>query len=331
MRSVPAGSFDRLTSLECLWRAWLLCRRGKRRQPRIAAFDLDADQHICRLHRELRDGSYRPGPYRLQLIHDPKTRLVAAPALRDRIVQTALLTEIGPTYEQGFLDQSYACRTGRGPQRAILTYLAWSRRCAFRVALDVRRYFASIQLDILLGLFARRLRDARTLELIEAFLQGGTAVYRSPLARAALGLDAEPLPVGCGLPLGSYLSHWSGALYLDGLDHFAKRSLKVPGYLRYMDDFVLFGDHPALLEEAREAIREWLQKERGLELKRRRDGVQPTAQPATYLGFRVSRAGVLPGPKIKRRLKERLVLADAMETDRLERCLTSYRGLLLSL
>lgn len=127
------------------------------------------------------------------------------------------------------------------------------------------------------------------------------------------------------------LSHWSGALYLDGLDHFVKRSLKVPGYLRYMDDFVLFGDDPAALEAAREAIRAWLLHERGLELKRRRDAVQPTTQPATYLGFRVSRAGILPGPKAKRRLKERLALADTLATDRLERCLTSYRGLLLSL
>jgi len=110
-----------------------------------------------------------------------------------------------------------------------------------------------------------------------------------------------------------------------------KRSLKVAGYLRYMDDLVLFGDKPALLEEAREANRERLRRERGLELKRRLDGVQPAAQPATYLGFRVSRAGVLPGPRAKRRLRERLSQADAIEAGRLERTLVSYRGLLLSL
>jgi hypothetical protein len=120
-------------------------------------------------------------------------------------------------------------------------------------------------------------------------------------------------------------------LYLDGLDHYVMRSLKAPGYLRYMDDLVLFGDDPLFLADAREAIRSWLQAERRLELKRRRDGVQPTAQPASYLGFRVSRAGVLPGPKAKRRMRQRLADADAMGVDRLERSLGSYRGLLLSL
>jgi hypothetical protein len=331
VRSVPAGSYDRLSSREALWRAWLLCCRGKRRQPRIAEFDLDADHHVCELHRTLRAGSFQPGRYRLQVVHDPKTRLVAAPQLRDRIVQTSLLNEIGPAYERSFIDQSYACCTGRGPQRAVLAYLANTRRFRFRISLDVRRYFASIHQETLLRLFSRRLRDSRTLGLIEAMVRAGGEVYRSPLARQALNLAMAPISPGCGLPLGSYLSHWSGGLYLDGLDHCAKRCLKVPGYLRYMDDLVLFGDDPAYLEDAREAIRSWLREQRRLELKSRRDGVQPTAQPSTYLGFRVSRAGVLPGPKAKRRLRQRLAAADSMQGETLQRCLTSYRGLLLSI
>jgi hypothetical protein len=331
VRSVPAGSYDRLSSLEALWRAWLLCRRGKRRQPRIAEFDLDADHHVCALHRALRAGSFQPGRYRLQVIHDPKTRLVAAPRLQDRIVQTALLNEIGPTYERSFIDRSYACCTGRGPLRAILAYLAYARRFRFRLSLDVRRYFASIHHETLLRLFARRLRDPRTLGLLAGMLRSGGEVYRSPLAQDALDLAANPVLAGCGLPLGSYLSHWSGGLYLDGLDHHVKRCLKIPGYLRYMDDFVLFSDDAAFLENAREAIRDWLRQERHLELKARRDGVQPAAQPGTWLGFRVSRAGVLPGPKAKRRIKQRLATADAMSGESLERCLTAYRGLLLSI
>ncbi len=93
-------------------------------------------------------------------------------------------------------------------------------------------------------------------------------------------------------------------------------------------------DHPATraeLEDAREAIRDWLRTERGLRLKRRRDAVQPTSQPGTFLGFRVSRAGVAPGPKAKRRLKERLLDVDATGADHLARSLRAYRGLYVSL
>ncbi len=137
--------------------------------------------------------------------------------------------------------------------------------------------------------------------------------------------------MGCGLPLGGYLSHWSGALYLDGLDHYVKRTLKVAAYLRYMDDFTVFGDDQPALLAVREAIREWLQRERQLALKPRHDTVQPTAQPSTFLGYRVSRSGLLPGPKAKRRLRQRLRQADALGAERLTRGLRAYRGVLLTL
>jgi hypothetical protein len=109
VRSVPAGSYDRLIAFKALWQAWLACRRGKGRRPGIAAFDLDADRRLLALHRELAAGVYRPRAYRVSLVRDPKTRLIAAPAIRDRVLQQALLAEIGPAYERGFIDQHYAC------------------------------------------------------------------------------------------------------------------------------------------------------------------------------------------------------------------------------
>ena len=312
MRSVPAGSFARLSSLPALWEAWLQCRRRKRRQPRIATFDLDADTHVLRLQRTLARDAYRPAAYRLTVVHDPKTRLVAAPAIVDRIVQQALLNEIGASYERGFIDHSYACGVGRGPQRAVLKYLEWTRRYRYRLSLDVRRYFAAVDHATLYGLFAHRLDDRRTLALIADLLAAGGAVYQSPLARSLPEFALHPVAAGCGIPLGGYLSHWSGALYLDGLDHYVKRTLKVAAYLRYMDDFSVFGDDRLALEDAGAAIGEWLHAERGLALKRQNEAVQPTTQASTFLGFRVSRSGLLPGPKARRRLAQRLQQADAL-------------------
>ncbi len=331
MRSVAAGSFQCLSSLGALWRAWLDCRRGKRRQPGMAAFELDADRHLCRLHRVMVRGSYQSAPYRLSIVRDPKTRLIAAPAIRDRIVQTALLNVIAPTIERGFIDQSYACCTGRGTHRAVLEYLKWTRRFRYRLPLDIRHYFASINHNILLELFSHRVRDEDTLALIRNMLCAGGKVYQSSLARSLPEFAKIPVKAGCGLPLGGFLSHWSGGLYLDGLDHYIKRELKIRGYLRYMDDFVLFSDDLKKLEQAAVFIGEWLWQERGLRLKHSNAQVQPTRSPSTFLGFRISRSGIAPGPKAKRRLKQRLRQADAMGGDRLARTLESYRGLLLSL
>lgn len=331
MRSVPAGSFQRLIRLESLWAAWLDCRRGKRRQPRMAHFELDVDQRILDLHRVLSRGDFKPSPYRLHIERDPKIRLVAAPAIVDRIVQNALLTDIAPTFERGFIDHSYACCSGRGVHRAVLHYLANIRRYRYRLSLDIRRYFASIDHRILKTLFAHRLRDEETLRLISGFLKAGGEVYRRPIADKALGLGNDPIPANCGMPLGGYLSHWSGGLYLDGLDHFVKRSLKIKAYQRYMDDFTLFHDDWRVLEKVHSDIMNWLSEQRHLELNSRYHRVQPTAQPSTYLGFRVSRAGLAMGPKAKRRLKQRLRNAHALNPEALTRSLQALRGLALTL
>jgi hypothetical protein len=331
MHRVPAGTFQRLSSPQGLWQAWLGCRRGKRRRPAIAAFDLDADRHCFALSRALRSGAYRPAPYAIQVVQDPKTRLIAAPHVRDRVVQTALLDTIGPSFERSFIDQSYAVCIGRGPQRAILEYLRCLRRFRWRLGLDIHHYFASVNHRVLLGLFARRLTEQRTLDLIARLLAAGGRVYQSPQARALPTFAADPVAQGCGLPLGGYLSHWSGGFYLDGLDHFVKRELKVRGYLRYMDDFVLFGDDPDRLEAIRGRVSQWLGQERRLRLKDPDAPVRSTRERSTFLGFRVSRAGVGLGPKARRRLKRALARADAMGTRRLIQVLRSYHGLIRSL
>ncbi len=324
MRSVAAGSYAHLASFPALWGAWQAYRRGKRRRPAVAAFDLDADLEVLALHRDLLTGTYAPSPYRISLVCDPKVRLIAAPALRDRVLHRALLDTIGPVYERGFIDQSFAVCSGRGAHRAALVYLGWMRRFGWRLHLDVRHYFASIDQARLLALFARRLTDRRTLDLLAALLEAGGTVYRHPLARIAL--DQE-VPAGCGLPLGGYLSHWSGGLYLDGLDHQVKRVLKVPGYLRYMDDFVLFADQPEDLIEAREQIAAWLATERGLVLKDPAVAPMNNRLPAVFLGFRVSRGGLGPGPKALHRLCRRLRQADTLNPDHLARSLLAFRGM----
>jgi hypothetical protein len=178
-------------------------------------------------------------------------------------------------------------------------------------------------------LLFRKLRDKRTRALIELMLVSGAEVYRTPQAIRVLELERYPLPPQCGLPLGSYLSQWCGTFYLDGLDHFVKRELKIKGYLRFMDDFALFSDDRRQLLEARSAIAGWLEKNRRLQLNPKHWHVIPNREAGLFLGYRVSRAGIGPSRKLRRRLHERVRLAAQRGDDVLLRSLCSYRGLLL--
>jgi RNA-directed DNA polymerase len=274
-------------------------------------------------------GIWRADPWRLRIVHDPKTRLIAAPSIRDRVVHRALLDEIGPHYERGFLEQAYAWGSGRGPHRAVLQLLAWMRRYRYRLGLDIARYFPSIRHPTLSALLFHRLGDPKTRTLVLRLLAAGARVYRTALAGDLLGFGGPDWPGERGLALGSYWSQWCGNFYLDGLDHYIKRELKVPAYLRYMDDLVLLDDERSRLEEARAAIREWVGRERGLALNPKRGHVVPGREPVVFLGYRVSPAGTAPSRKLRRRMARRLRHAARKGPDALRRTLASYRGLLL--
>ena len=193
--------------------------------------------------------------------------------------------------------------------------------------LDIRAYFLSINHGRLLALFAERIGDADTLALLQLIIAASEQVYRSRLATVTLGPRCPA--IGWGLPLGSWFSQWCGNFYLDEVDHMIKRQLKIPGYARYMDDLVLFADDKAQLLAARAAIAAWLQRKRQLQLNQRHLTVEPTRTPAVLLGYRVSRAGLAPSRKLRRRLRQRLRAAATAGEETLVRSIHAYQGLLL--
>lgn len=135
LRSLPSGTFDTLASPVALWQAWRAVRCGKRRGPVVARYEMEADRDLLALRRELVDGRYHPRPWTLRLIRDPKPRLIAAPAVRDRIVHQILLATIGPHFQRRFIDTNFTRGPGTGVHHAILAFLAANRRHAYRLHL----------------------------------------------------------------------------------------------------------------------------------------------------------------------------------------------------
>ncbi|HVC63163.1 MAG TPA: RNA-directed DNA polymerase [Acetobacteraceae bacterium] len=282
MPALHDNLFARIANFGTLHEAWRNAVKGKRRKPGAARFTANLEKELLRLERELLDGSWRPGRYVEIAVREPKPRMVSAAPFRDRVVHHALCAVIEPIFERGFIGHSYANRAGKGTHRAVAQYERWRDRHRHVLRCDIYRYFPAIDHTVLKGLFRRRIACAGTLGLMDAIVDGSNP--QEPVTLYYPGDDLfSPFGRRRGLPIGNLTSQFMANLYLDGLDHFATEVLRAP-YLRYVDDFALFHDDPAVLAGWRDRIAVWLEAKR-LRLHPRKTEILPTAEAATFLGY----------------------------------------------
>ena len=286
-----ARQFDNLypavTSFDNLYEAWRKAARGKRGKPGPAVFEYDLAGNLLRLKEELEGFSYQPGPYRSFRIHDPKQRLVSAAPFRDRVVHHALCNVIEPIFERTYIGDSYANRVGKGTHKALDRAQQFSRRYPYVLQCDVRQFFPSIDHAILRDRIARKIADPGVLWLVDRILEGGEGVLDEEYDTVYFpGDDLLAATRPRGLPIGNLTSQFWANVYLNELDQFVKRSLGCRGYLRYVDDFLLYSNDKKELWRWKEEVRGRLAGLR-LTFHERSSTVYPVRNGIPFLGFRI--------------------------------------------
>ena len=295
--------FGRIANFAALYAAYRKAVTGKRRKPGAAAFAANLEINLLRLERELRDHSWHPGRYVEIRVTDPKARMVSAAPFRDRVVHHALIAVVGPIFDAGFIHRSYANRTAKGTHRAIGQYEHWRDRNAHVLRCDIFRYFPAIDHAILKTDLRRRIACPDTLWLLDAIVDGSNP--QEPVNLHYPGDDLlTPLNRRRGLPIGNLTSQFFANVFLDGLDHYATEVLRAP-YLRYVDDFALFHDDPAVLADWRDAIGRWLARRR-LSLHPRKTVILPTRRAVPFLGYVLRPRGRAMPEASVRRFRNRL-------------------------
>lgn len=293
--------YRRLCSWENLVLAWKKARKGKRGGAAAASFDFVAGEELLALEEELVADRYVPGAYQSFTIHDPKRRLISAAPFRDRVVHHALCNVLEPIFERRFIAHSYANRRGKGTHAALARCQALSRGHRYFLLCDVEHFFAAIDHQVLLDLIARKVKDREVLSLCSRILAGGAEVHRDAYeAQLFPGDDLISALRPRGLPIGNLTSQFWANVYLDPLDQLVKRRLRCSGYLRYVDDFVLFGNCKAELWAWRSEI---VRKLAALRLTLHEAACQPrpVAEGISFLGWVVRTSSM--------RLKRRKVVA----------------------
>lgn len=259
--------------------------RGKSEKQEVREFRADVERGIAEVRRLLLTGDMSRYPYRYFLIHDPKERLICAAPFTLRVMHHALMNVCGPLMDSKQIAGSYACRKGKGQYAALAQARAYHRRNAWVLKLDVRKYYDSISHEVLRRKLRTLFREPRLMELFDRII------------------DSYHADDGRGLPIGNLTSQYLANHYLCAADHYAQETLRARGYVRYMDDILLWGRDRATLTAQGEALREALRDRLGLELKTFQ--LRRTGQTTEYLGYRLAGDHLLLSQRSMRRYRSK--------------------------
>lgn len=284
IRKITGWTITEVASWENLRQASRRAALGKRRRPDVEAWLLREETELLALREELLGGGYRPGPYRFFEVHEPKRRRIAAAPFRDRVVHHALCQFLSSVLERRFIDRSFSCRVGKGTAAARECCRRLTNRHRYVLKCDVRKFFPSLDHAVLLA----RLEGVSRCPGVGALIKTILTSYRTGTELSGEWFPGDDLLAALrprGVPIGNLTSQLWGNFYLDALDHWVTEAERHGAYLRYTDDFLLFGDDKARLWELRAGIVAQLAAVR-LKLAEPKSRLLTTREGVPFCGFR---------------------------------------------
>lgn len=283
--------WDKVISTENLTEALRKAALGRRHRLPVRRVLSNAPFYLNELRELLVSGQYRTSDYQYKVVHEPKERLISIlPFYPDRIVHHAVMNILGDYWEKQFIFDSYACRIGKGQHRGSMRCAQFARQYKYVLKCDISKFYFSIPHDRLKSMVEHKIKDRRVLDLLFEIIDSGNR--------------CETCKPGIGLPIGNLSSQWLGNLYLHDLDLFVKQQLHIKGYLRYCDDFLLFGNDKAKMREVASIVHDYVEKTLGLRLSKCE--LFPVTQGIDFLGYRHFKNYILVRKRTAKRIMRRM-------------------------
>jgi len=323
-----------------LHKAYLDARKHKRNTINQLKFERNLEAELFSLCNELETRTYELKPGICFINELPVKREIIAADFRDRVIHHFLYNKIYPALDKKFIYDSYSCRVGKGTLfgiKRVQKFLKAHTATPWVLRLDIQGFFMAINRSILFDLIIKGLHN-EICDLSEFLIR--KIVFNEPLKNSffkspkSAWNDLPPdkslmhsVP-NCGLPIGNLTSQIFANVYLNPLDHFIKRDLKIKYYGRYVDDMVLIHSDKQVLLNAISSVREFLKSELRLTLHPKKIRLQPADKGFAFLGTYIYPNGITVGKRIVKNFRECIFNPFANRQKQAQR-VQSYLGLFL--
>ena len=303
--------FPRVCDYDNLFLAFLKAKQRKAKKNYVIEFENGLENELYSLQWELLTYTYKPKPLTVFTVRDPKTRKISASNFRDRVVHHAVCNIIEPIFEKRFICDTFANRKGKGTS-AVMKRISYflhkvigngrmtsrereSERqisnpiAGFVLKADIRKYFETVNQEVLLSILRKRIKDEDLMRLIGLILA-----------------NHKTQTPGKGMPLGNLTSQFFANVYLAEFDYFVKHELKAKYYIRYVDDFVILHRSEEQLADWQGKINRFLAEKLKIELHPDKTKIIPLHNSVPLVGFRVFYACKLLKKSNLRKMQRRL-------------------------
>ncbi len=287
--------FYKKLTFEKLLQAHKRARKHKAYKNEVIKFEMNLENNLINLMNELRNGTYHIGKYFTFKVYEPKERDIKALPYRDRIVHQWYVEEfIKPYIVPRFINTTFACLENKGTHHAVEEVQHqmqvfkrnygdfWILKC------DIKKFFYNINPYILLNIMKKYISDKALLSLTKALV-----------------INPAGGPSQVGIPIGNYTSQFFANIYLNELDQFVKRTLKIKFYTRYMDDFILLLKTKEECIKVKKLIEDFLKKNLEIELNDK-SRYYPYKMGVNFCGYRIFTTHRLLRLSSKKKIKKNI-------------------------
>lgn len=284
--------FDLIFSDENLYGAIQDASAGRRYHKDVLRVQYDCWDVIDTIQKHVRSGTYEIDRYYIFYVYEPKKRMIMSISFYHRIVQWAIYRVINPILVKGYIEDSYGCIPGRGSLSAMKRLKYWVEAVEkkpgtwYYLKLDISKYFYRISHEVLKKILAKKIKDRRLLNVLYSIIDCKHTPFGLPPGKGPGEVPLEERLFDVGMPVGNLLSQVFANIYLDALDQFCKRVLRIHHYIRYMDDVIILSDSKAQLHEWKSLISDFLERELRLSLNQK-TCIRPISQGIEFVGYRI--------------------------------------------